>query len=169
MRWKDIYIAGVGAYLPAGEQTAEQAVAEGLYDATAAETNGIRAVRVARGTMSPASSWPHARGNGRWTLRTSAGRRRPAAARVRGASGPGVWSPAHYVQQETGCHGASARWRSPGFRTACSRRHRSRRLAPGARPDARAALMTSVTPSPAVHRPVASDDQTVFGDGAARR
>jgi 3-oxoacyl-[acyl-carrier-protein] synthase-3 len=167
VRWKDIYIAGVGAYLPAGEQTAEQAVAEGLYDATAAETNGIRAVRVA-GEDEPGV-----------VMAARAGQRALEHSGLRPADvdlllhayvahqGQDMWSPASYVQQETGCLEATGavevRQGSNGVFSAMD-------LAAAhltARPDARAALVTAgdAFRMPYIDR-WRSDDQTVFGDGA---
>ena len=47
MRWENLYVAGLGAYLPEQVYTAEQAVADGVYGAGECEANGYRGVRVA--------------------------------------------------------------------------------------------------------------------------
>lgn len=47
MRWENVYLAGTGSYLPETIQTAEQAVRDGLADASDVAGHGIRAVRVA--------------------------------------------------------------------------------------------------------------------------
>ncbi|MDH6112506.1 3-oxoacyl-[acyl-carrier-protein] synthase-3 [Kitasatospora sp. MAP12-15] len=53
MRWDNLYLAGLGTYLPERVEKAEDAVAAGRYDAAAAAANGIRAVRVADPAEAP--------------------------------------------------------------------------------------------------------------------
>jgi 3-oxoacyl-[acyl-carrier-protein] synthase-3 len=169
VRWENIYLAGLGVYLPEDEYTAEQAVADGVYDAAAAEANGIRAVRVAR----PDESGPvMAAAAGRQAVARSGHRPEEFDAVLHGYvghQGREFWSPAHYVQQETvGANGASLTMEVRqgsngllgGLELAAS--HLT------ARPSATAALITS---GDAFHLPFIdrwmSDDQTVFGDGAS--
>ena len=40
MRWENLYVAGVGAYLPEAVQTADEAVLEGRYDPSEQAANG---------------------------------------------------------------------------------------------------------------------------------
>lgn len=47
MRWDSLYVAGVGAYLPATVETAEEAIAAGRYTRERLEANGYLAARVA--------------------------------------------------------------------------------------------------------------------------
>jgi 3-oxoacyl-[acyl-carrier-protein] synthase III len=168
VRWDDIYIAGVGVYLPEQEQTAEQAVAAGLYDAAAAETNGIRAVRVA-GDDEPGA-----------VMAARAGQRALEHSGLDPADvdlvlhayvahqGRDMWSPASFVQAETGCTSASG---AIEVRQGSNSAFAAMELAAGylaARPSAKAALITSgdAFRLPYIDR-WKSDDQTVFGDGAS--
>ncbi|WCN83971.1 ketoacyl-ACP synthase III family protein [Micromonospora sp. LH3U1] len=169
MRWDNIYLAGLGVHLPEEVYTAEQAVADGVYDATAAETNGIRAVRVA----GPGESGPvMAAVAGRQAVERSGHRPEDFDAVLHayvGHQGREFWSPAHYVQQETvGANGASV---TMEIRQGSNGLLGGIELAAShliARPSATAALITS---GDAFHLPFidrwTSDDQTVFGDGAA--
>lgn len=167
MRWNDIYIAGVGSYLPTEELSAEEAVAQGRYPQRAHETNGIPSVRVA----SDEETGP---------VMAAAAGREAVAMSGREASevdlllhayvahqGRDMWSPASYVQRETGCVRA---------RSAVELRQGSNGAFAGielaaahltAVPAATAALVTAGDSFrlPYVDR-WASDDQTVFGDGA---
>src|SRR5215472_1810797 len=108
MRWDGIYLAGVGTYLPDQEYTAEQAVADGVYDAEAAATNGIRAVRVARDdepgpVMATAA--------GRQALQRSGLDPRDIDLVLHCSvahQGRDMWSPASYVQRELALGGSAA-------------------------------------------------------------
>lgn len=100
MRWDDLYVAGLGMYIPEQVQLAQEAVDAGLYDAEESKANGIRAVHVA------------AEGEAAVDMAAAAGRR----AVVRSGHGPHdfdlvlhayvghqgqeLWSPANYVQNE---------------------------------------------------------------------
>lgn len=53
MRWDNLYLAGLGVYLPERVEKAEEAIAAGRYDAAEAQANGIRAVRVAAPDEAP--------------------------------------------------------------------------------------------------------------------
>jgi 3-oxoacyl-[acyl-carrier-protein] synthase-3 len=168
VRWDNIYLAGVGVHLPEDEYTAEQAVADGVYDAKAAEANGIRAVRVAR----PEESGPvMAAAAGRQAIERSGHRPEEFDAILHGYvghQGREFWSPAHYVQNETvGSNGAAL---TMEVRQGSNGHLGGLELAAAhltARPDATAALITS---GDAFHLPFidrwTSDNQTVFGDGA---
>ncbi|GAA1906051.1 ketoacyl-ACP synthase III [Streptomyces sodiiphilus] len=166
MRWNDLYVSGLGAHLPEREQTAEQAVAAGLYDAGRAEANGIRAVRVA----GPDEPGP--------VMAAAAGRQAVARSRLdhdlfdlvlhgsMGHQGQDFWTPAHYVQGETvGGHGLAAEVRQGANSGLAAVELAASHL--GSRPGATAALVTTgdAFALPYVDR-WASDDQTVYGDGA---
>jgi 3-oxoacyl-[acyl-carrier-protein] synthase-3 len=167
MRWENVYMAGLGAYLPEEEMTAEEAVAAGLYDATAAENNGVRAVRISR----PDETGP--------VMAAEAGKQ----ALARSGHGPEdvdlvlhaytnhpgreLWTPAHFVQQEILGRTTSA---AIEMRQGCNGVLGGVELAASwisARPDAEAALVTcgDAWLLPYIDR-WKSDDQTVFGDGA---
>ncbi|MBO1416429.1 ketoacyl-ACP synthase III family protein [Streptomyces sp. FH025] len=167
MRWDNIYLAGLGAYFPEETLTAEQAIAAGDYDAAAAEKNGVRAVRVATAE----ETGP--------VMAAAAGRQ--ALARSGHASqeidlvlhaytnhpGRELWTPAHFVQQETLGHTTAA---AIEMRQGCNGVLGGLELAASwiaARPDATAALVTcgDAWQLPYIDR-WRSDDQTVFGDGA---
>ncbi|WP_165986790.1 ketoacyl-ACP synthase III family protein [Streptomyces sp. YIM 98790] len=167
MRWENVYIAGLGAYLPEEELTAAEAVAQGRYDPDAAAANGVRAVRVA----GPEETGP--------VMAAEAGRQ----ALARSGHAPGdidlvlhactshqgrdLWTPAHYVQREVlgGAHPSAA----VELRQGCNGVLSGLELAASwttSRPGAGAALVTC---GDAWHLPYVdrwtSDDQTVFGDG----
>ncbi|MER5641284.1 ketoacyl-ACP synthase III family protein [Kitasatospora sp. NPDC002227] len=101
MRWDDVYVAGLGSYLPQTEMTSEQAVAEGLYDPTENLANGILAVRIAGPGEAPvemaaaAAAKAVARSghrDGEFGLVLHAGL---------GHQGQDYWTPASYVQDHT--------------------------------------------------------------------
>jgi 3-oxoacyl-[acyl-carrier-protein] synthase-3 len=167
VRWNDIYVAGVATYLPEEELTAQQAVAEGLYDATAAETNGIRAVRVARddepGVVMAARA-------GQRALERSGHRPSDVDLLLHAYvahQGLDMFTPASYIQAETGCVDAIG---AVEVRQGSNGAFAGIELAAAhlaARPSAQAALVTAgdAFRMPYIDR-WKSDDQTVFGDGA---
>src|SRR3954447_7633845 len=101
MRWDNLYVAGLGAYLPQQVQTAEEAVALGQYDAEESIGNGIRAVRVASDEEAPP------------VMAASAGNQAVKRSGIAnedfglvlhasiGHQGQEFWTPANYVQNET--------------------------------------------------------------------
>ncbi|MFJ9694850.1 ketoacyl-ACP synthase III family protein [Kitasatospora sp. NPDC101183] len=101
MRWNNLYLAGVGTYLPEQVETAEEAVAAGRYPAPRVAQNGYRAVRVA----APGETGP--------SMAATAGRQAVARSghvdddfglvlhSYIGHQGLDFWTPASYVQRET--------------------------------------------------------------------
>ncbi|HSV68379.1 MAG TPA: ketoacyl-ACP synthase III family protein [Mycobacteriales bacterium] len=166
MRWKDVYIAGLGAYLPEQVVTTEEAVAAGWYDAAAAETNGVRAVRVAGDDESGPTM---AAAAGRQAVERS-GHGKDELGLVLHASlghqGQDFWTPAHYVQNEAaGGSGAAIELRQGSNGGLAGVELAASYLT--ARPDVTAALVTTgdTFKLPYIDR-WRSDDQTVYGDGA---
>ena len=167
MRWNDLYVAGVGGYLPERIETAEQPIADGRYTEKKQSLNGFRSVHVAA---------PHETGP---TMAAEAGRRAVARSghghdefglvlhSYIGHQGLDFWTPASFVQRETvggtgpafeikqGCNGMLA-----AFEVAASY--------VTARPDVTAALITGgdAFRMPYIDR-WGSDEQNVDGDGAA--
>jgi 3-oxoacyl-[acyl-carrier-protein] synthase III len=166
VRWENLYVAGLGAYLPEQVQTAREAVASGRYDAALAEANGIRAVRVA-GPEEPAPVMAAAAG--RQAVARSGHAPQDFALVLHsgmGHQGQDLWTPAHYVQQETvGGTGGAVELRQGSNGGLAGVELAASYLA--ARPEATAALVTA---GDAFHLPFIdrwkSDDQTVYGDGA---
>ncbi|MFV2013187.1 MULTISPECIES: ketoacyl-ACP synthase III family protein [unclassified Micromonospora] len=168
MRWDNIYLAGTGLYLPEQQYTAEQAVADGAYDASAAETNGIRAVRVANddeaGVVMAAAA-------GRQAMSRSGHDSQDIDLVLHGYvshQGREMWSPAHYVQQETVGGGPSV---TIEMRQGCNGLLAALELGASylaARPDTTAALLTAgdAFRLPYIDR-WKSDDQTIFGDAGS--
>ncbi|HEX6969205.1 MAG TPA: ketoacyl-ACP synthase III family protein, partial [Micromonosporaceae bacterium] len=168
LRWDNIYLAGIGLYLPEQVYTAEQAVADGVYDAAAAETNGVRAVRVASddepGVVMAAAA-------GREAVEHSGIDRRDIDLVLHGYvshQGRELWSPAHYVQQEAVGTGSSI---TLELRQGCNGALAALELAAShltARPHAKAALITAgdAFRLPYIDR-WKSDDQTIFGDAGS--
>jgi 3-oxoacyl-[acyl-carrier-protein] synthase-3 len=166
MRWDGIYLAGVGTYLPDQEYTAEQAVADGVYDAEAAATNGIRAVRVARddepGPVMAAAA-------GQQALQRSGLDPRDIDLVLHcyvAHQGRDMWSPASYVQRELALGGSAAFEVKQGSNGVFAAIEMGASYL-ASRPDAQAVLVTAgdAFRLPYVDR-WKSDDQTVFGDGA---
>lgn len=101
MRWDNLYLAGVGTYLPEGVETAEEAIAAGRYTERARRADGYRRVRIA----APGQTGP--------TMAVAAARRALARAEAAvddfalvlhsyiGHQGLDLWTPASYVQRET--------------------------------------------------------------------
>lgn len=166
MRWDNLYIAGLGAYLPEKIETAEEAIADGRYTEAAHNMNGYKAVRVAAdhetGPIIAAIA-------GNQAIERSGHSKDEFGLLLHtyiGHQGLDLWTPASYIQSKTiggsapafevkqGCNGALA-----AFEVAASY--------VAARPDVTAALVTSgdVFRMPYVNR-WTSDDQTVEGDGA---
>lgn len=168
MRWDDIYLAGTGLYLPEQQYTAAQAVADGVYDASAAETNGIRAVRVANddeaGVVMAAAA-------GRQAMARSGHDSQDIDLVLHAYvshQGREMWSPAHYVQQETVGTGPSV---TIEMRQGCNGALAALELGASyltARADTTAALLTSgdAFRLPYIDR-WRSDDQTIFGDAGS--
>ncbi|MFE4589066.1 ketoacyl-ACP synthase III family protein [Streptomyces laurentii] len=167
MRWNNLYVAGVGAYLPEHVETADEAIAAGRYTEQKRSLNGFRSVHVAA---------EHETGP---TMAALAGRQAVARSRHAddefglvlhsyiGHQGLDFWTPASFVQRETvggsapafeikqGCNGMLA-----AFEVASSY--------VAARPDVTAALVTGgdAFRMPYIDR-WGSDEQNVDGDGAA--
>lgn len=166
MRWDNLYVAGLGAYLPEQVYTAEQAVANGVYGAGECEVNGYRAVRVAAdGETGP-------------VMAAAAGRVAVARSGLAaddfglvvhasvGHQGQDVWTPAHFVQNEAvGGHGAAFEVRQGSNSGLAAAEVAASWVA--ARPDAKAALVTT---GDAFKLPYwdrwTADEQVVYGDGA---
>ncbi|SFL84587.1 ketoacyl-ACP synthase III family protein [Streptomyces pini] len=167
MRWNDLYIAGVGSYLPEQVETADEAIAAGRYTSKKKAVNGYRAVRVAApgeiGPMMAAKA-------GRQAVERSGHDPEEFGLVLHsylGHPGLDMWTPASYVQRETvggsgpayeikqGCNGMLAALELGGsFVTG--------------RPDVTAALVTAgdAFRMPYIDR-WGTDEQTVEGDGAA--
>ncbi|MDH6121614.1 ketoacyl-ACP synthase III family protein [Kitasatospora sp. GAS204B] len=166
MRWENLYVAGLGAYLPEQVYTAEQAVADGRYGAGECEANGYRAVRVASaeetGPVMAAAAG-----------RTAVGRSGIASEEFRlvvhasvGHQGQDVWTPAHYVQNETvGGHGAAFEVRQGSNSGLAAAEVAASWIT--ARPEGGAALVTT---GDSFKLPYwdrwKADEQVVYGDGA---
>ncbi|SFD27604.1 ketoacyl-ACP synthase III family protein [Streptomyces aidingensis] len=168
MRWENVHVAGVGVYLPEEVQTAEQAVAEGRYDATAAAVNGVRAVRVA----GPGETGPvMAAEAGRQALARSGHAPQDIDLVLHACTshqGRDLWTPAHFVQREVlGTHASAAIELRQGCNGVLSGLELAASWA-ASRPGSGAALVTC---GDAWHLPYVdrwtSDDQTVFGDGGS--
>jgi 3-oxoacyl-[acyl-carrier-protein] synthase-3 len=166
MRWQNLYIAGLGAYLPEQVYTAEQAVADGHYGEGEREANGYRAVRVA----SEEETGP--------VMAAAAGRRAVERSGIAaeefgvvvhasvGHQGQDVWTPAHYVQSDTvGGHAAAFEVRQGSNSGLAAAEVAASWIC--ARPDRSAALVTT---GDAFKLPYwdrwKADDQVVYGDGA---
>ena len=166
MRWNNLYVAGVGTYLPERIETAAEAIADGRYTAERQAVNGYRSVRLA----APGETGP--------TMAAQAGRQAVARSghtseefglvlhSYIGHQGLDLWTPASYVQRETvggsavafeikqGCNGMMAAVEvAASYLTS--------------RPDITAALITGgdAFRMPFIDR-WGSDEQTVEGDGA---
>ncbi|MFE9422244.1 ketoacyl-ACP synthase III family protein [Kitasatospora sp. NPDC006697] len=166
MRWENLYVAGLGAYLPEQIYTAEQAVADGVYGAGECEANGYRAVRVA------ADDEPGP------VMAAAAGRQAVARSGLAaddfdvvvhasvGHQGQDVWTPAHYVQNEAvGGNGAAFEVRQGSNSGLAAAEVAASWIS--ARPDATAALVTT---GDSFKLPYwdrwKADEQVVYGDGA---
>ena len=166
MRWDNLYVAGVGAYLPEQVQTAEEAVALGWYNAEESIGNGIRAVRVANDEEAPpvmaaaagnqaVERSGHAHSDFGLVLHATIGHQ-----------GQEFWTPAHYVQNETVGGSGTALEIRPGSNGGLA----ALELAAAhltTHPESSAVL---VTVADAFRLPYfdrwASDNQQVYGDGA---
>lgn len=166
MRWDNIYVAGLGSYLPHQQMTADEAVAAGLYDAQESEANGIRAVRVAASDEPPAEM---AAAAGRTAIARS-GHDKEEFDLVLHAyvshQGQDFWTPAAYVQAGTvGTTGAAMEVRQGSNGGLAAVELAASHLA--ARPNATAALVTT---GDSFQLPYfdrwSSDSQQVYGDGA---
>lgn len=166
MRWQNLYVAGLGAYLPEQVYTAEQAVADGLYGEGEREANGYRAVRVAAadetGPVMAAAA-------GRQAVERSghdAGEFGLVVHSSVGHPGQDVWTPAHYVQNETVGGSAAAFEVKQGSNSGLAAMEVAASWIT-ARPEATAALVTT---GDAFKLPYwdrwKADDQVVYGDGA---
>ncbi|WP_167485640.1 ketoacyl-ACP synthase III family protein [Nocardia terpenica] len=99
MRMGDVYIAGIGVHLP-DRYSAEQAVAEGRYDAEVCESTGMLSVSVAGDTPAPDLAITA----GRAALRMANIRAEDFAVLVHTHShfqGPEIWSAHHYILNNT--------------------------------------------------------------------
>lgn len=164
MRWENLYVAGVGSYLPATEQTATDAVLEGRYDEREQVANGVRAVRIA-GEDEPGPVMAAKAARQAWQPA-----QQPACDLVLhayvGHQGQDFWTPASYIQREVvGGSGAAIEIRQGSNGGLAALELAACYLA--ARPAARAALVTT---GDAFHLPYfdrwSSDSQQVYGDGA---
>lgn len=166
MRWDNVYVAGLGSYVPEQIETADQAVAAGRYDAEEAQANGIRQVRVA-GADEPGPVMAAAAGR---QAAERAGLSPEAYGLVLhacvGHQGQDFWTPVNYVQSETvGGTGLTVEIRQgsngglAGLELAAS--HLAGRPSPGA---------ALVTTGDAFRMPYfdrwGSDSQQAYGDGA---
>ncbi|WP_377270020.1 ketoacyl-ACP synthase III family protein [Peterkaempfera sp. SMS 1(5)a] len=166
MRWDDLYVAGVGSYLPARVETAAEAIADGRYTAERQSTNGYRSVHVA----APGETGP--------TMAAIAGRQAVARSghaheefglvlhSYIGHQGLDLWTPASYVQRET-VGGTAAAFE---IKQGCNGFMAALEVAASyvtSRPDVTAALLTGgdAFRMPYIDR-WGSDEQTVEGDGA---
>ena len=166
MRWDDLYVAGVGAYLPESVETAEEAIAAGRFTEEKRTQHGYRSVR----TAGPGETGP--------TMAAIAGRQAVARSGLSadefglvvhtyiGHPGLDHWTPASFVQRETvGGNGLAVE-----LKQACNGSLAALDIAAAflaARRDVGAALITGGDASrlPYIDR-WASDAQTVEGDGA---
>ncbi|GAA1955155.1 ketoacyl-ACP synthase III family protein [Kitasatospora viridis] len=175
MRWENLYVAGLGAYLPEQVYTAEQAVADGVYGAGECEANGYRAVRVAA---------DHETGP---VMAAAAGRQAVERSGLAaddfdlvvhasvGHQGQDVWTPAHYVQNEAvGGNGAALEVRQgsnsglAAVEVAAS--WIAARQGGASRTESGGATAALVTTGDAFKLPYwdrwKADEQVVYGDGA---
>jgi 3-oxoacyl-[acyl-carrier-protein] synthase III len=166
MRWDSLYVAGLGSYLPEQVQTADEAVAAGLYDAASNEANGIRSVRVS----GPEETGP--------VMAVAAARQAIARSghsgedfglvlhACMGHQGRDLWTPAHYIQNEAVGGAGAAMEVNQSSNSGMAAFELAASYIAG-RSDVTTALVTSAD---AFHLPYvnrwACDDQTVYGDGA---
>lgn len=101
MRWDNLYLSGIGTYLPEKIETADEAIAAGRYTTEKKDTNGYRAVRIA----APDESGPvMASIAGRQALERSQHDKEDFGLTVFsyiGHPGYDMWTPASFVQRET--------------------------------------------------------------------
>ncbi|SEQ65382.1 3-oxoacyl-[acyl-carrier-protein] synthase-3 [Lentzea xinjiangensis] len=101
MRWDNLYIAGVGSYLPDQVETVDEAIAAGRYTEEKKAMNGYRAARVS----APGETGPvMAATAGRVAVERSGFAHDEFGVLVHsyvGHQGLDLWTPASYVQQET--------------------------------------------------------------------
>ncbi|MFG2134419.1 ketoacyl-ACP synthase III family protein [Streptomyces sp. NPDC048751] len=166
MRWDNVYVAGLGAYLPETVETADQAVAAGRYDAEEAKANGIRAVRVASadepGPVMAAAA-------GKQAVERAglpADRYGVVLHACVGHQGQDFWTPVNYVQNEAvGGSGLTIEVRQGSNGGLAGVELAASHLA--ARQDPQAALVTT---GDAFRLPYfdrwGTDSQQVYGDGA---
>jgi 3-oxoacyl-[acyl-carrier-protein] synthase-3 len=168
MRWDNMYVAGLGGYLPQQVVTADEAVEKGWYDAKTSEANGIRAVRVAaddepgpvlaaKAAKQAVARSGHAAEDFGLVLHAYVSHQ-----------GQELWTPAHYVANEA-IPGTSAP--AIELRQGCNGSFAAVELAAShlaARPDSTAALVTTGDSFklPYIDR-WSSDDQTVYGDAGS--
>ncbi len=166
MRWENVYVAGLGAYLPREAVKADDAVAAGLYDAGEHEANGIREVRIAGEGEAPAEM---AAAAGRQAVQRSGHAPEDFGLVLHACcahQGQDFWTPASFVQREAGAGTGAAieiRQGSNGGPAALE-------LAASwitSRPDTPAALITTGDSFklPYFNR-WTTDDQQIYGDGA---
>jgi 3-oxoacyl-[acyl-carrier-protein] synthase-3 len=100
MRWNNLFIAGVGAYLPEKVETVDEAIAAGRYTEEKKAMNGYRAVRIA----APDETGPvMAARAGRQAVARSGHESQEFGLVVHtymGHQGLDLWTPASYVQRE---------------------------------------------------------------------
>ncbi|WP_037607973.1 ketoacyl-ACP synthase III family protein [Streptacidiphilus rugosus] len=166
MRWENVYVAGLGAYLPEQVQTAEEAVALGLYDAEESVGNGIRAVRVANDEEAPPVM---AAAAARRAIDRSGHQDQDFGLLLHasiGHQGQEFWTPANYVQNETiGGRGTALEIKQGSNGGLAAVELAASYLS--ARPSETAALVTVADAfKPPYFDRWASDNQQVYGDGA---
>ncbi len=166
MRWDNLYVAGLGAYLPEQVQTAEEAVALGQYDAEESIGNGIRAVRVANDEEAPPVM---AAAAGNQAVQRSGVAHEDFGLVLHasiGHQGQEFWTPANYVQNETvGGTGSALEIKQGSNGGLAATELAASYLA--SRPDVPAALITVADAfKPPYFDRWASDNQQVYGDGA---
>ena len=166
MRWNDLYIAGVGTYLPEQVETVDEAIAAGRYTEEKKAMNGYRELRVA----APGETGPvMAAIAGREAVERSGRQPLDFGLTVHASlshQGLDLWTPASYVQaqhdrrQRTGVRGQAGLQRFHG-------RGRPGGLVRGRAQGPAAALVTA---GDAFHLPYidrwSSEEQNVNGDGA---
>lgn len=166
MRWDNLYLAGVGTYLPERVETVDDAIATGRYSAEKKAMNGYHAVRVA----GPDETGP--------VMAAIAGRQAVARSGLsndefglvlhtyNGHQGLDFWAPASYVQQAT-IGGSAPAWEMRQVCNAFLTGIESAGAYITMRPGATAALITGgdAFRLPYIDR-WASHEQNVNGDGA---
>lgn len=166
MRWDNVYVAGVGAYLPEQVETADEAVAAGRYDAEEAKANGIRAVRVA-GADEPGPVMAAAAGRQAVTRAGLPADRYGAVLHACvGHQGQDFWTPVNYVQNEAvGGSGLTVEIRQGSNGGLAAVELAASHLAARSTPEA-----ALVTTGDAFRMPYfdrwGTDSQQVYGDGA---
>ncbi|MET9616456.1 ketoacyl-ACP synthase III family protein [Kitasatospora indigofera] len=166
MRWDNLYLAGLGAYLPEAVETAEQAIEAGRYTLDEHLANGIRGVHVAR--LEDESPVQMASAAARQAFERSGHTTDEIGLVVHGHNshqGQEFWTPASYVQNNSvGGNGATAEIRQGSNSGLAAFELAASWVA------ARTDTAALVSAGDSFHLPYFdrwnTDDQQVFGDGA---